>query len=227
MNLYIIVEGRRTEKKVYPAWLTHMIPDLKPVNWAYQVSSKNYYLFNGNGFPALLHNHLKNSIEEVNELNNFNYLVLILDVDESTIDGRIEEVNEFLRDSNLELNETTELIIIPQNRCIESWFLGNKKNFKLNPQNPELVKYVQFYNVRENDPESMGVYPNFNTHSQFHAEYCTEFLRERNIRYSKNRPNGVTDEDYLESLIERAEHTSHLKSFKIFTDFCAKVNSEI
>lgn len=227
MNLYIIVEGRRTEKKVYPAWLTHLIPDLKPVNWAYQVESKNYYLFNGNGFPALLHNHLKNSIAEVNELDKFNYLVLILDVDESTINGRIEEVNEFLEESKLELNDTTELIIIPQNRCIESWFLGNKKIFKINPQSPELGQYVQFYNVKENDPELMGIYPNFNTHSQFHADYCTEFLRERNIRYSKNKPNGVTDINYLESLIERTEKTSHLQSFKIFTDFCDKVNSEL
>lgn len=227
MNLYIIVEGRRTEKKVYPVWLTHLIPDLKPVNWAYQVLDKNYFLFNGNGFPALLHNHLKNSIEEVNELGQFNYLVLILDVDESTIDGRIQEVDRFLEENNIVLNDVTELVVIPQNRCIESWFLGNKKIFKSNPQSPELVNYVQFYNVRENDPELMGIHPNFNTHSQFHADYCTEFLRERNIRYSKNKPNGVTDKNYLESLIERTEETSHLNSFKIFTDFCEKVNSEL
>ena len=73
----------------------------------------------------------------------------------------------------------------------------------------------------------MGIYPNFNTHSQFHADYCTEFLRERNIRYSKNRPNGVVDKDYLESLILRNEETNHIKSFKLFIDFCEKVNLEI
>jgi hypothetical protein len=203
MNLYIIVEGRRTEKKVYPAWISHLIPRLNPVNWAYQVEKNNYYLFNGNGFPALLHNHLKNSIEEVNE------------------------VNEFLEENNLQLNTNTELIIIPQNRCIESWFLGNQKVFKQNPQSSDLVNYVQFYNVKTNDPEEMGIYPNFNTHSQFHADYCTEFLRERNIRYSKNRPNGVVDKDYLESLILRNEETNHIKSFKLFIDFCEKVNLEI
>ncbi|QSS96649.1 hypothetical protein [Psychroflexus sp. ALD_RP9] len=227
MNLYIIVEGRRTEKKVYPAWLSHLIPRLSPVNWAYQVDNNNYFLFNGNGFPALLHNHLKNSIEEVNELKKFNYLVLVLDVDESTVDGRINEVNEFLAENNLELNPNTELVIIPQNRCIESWFLGNQKVFKQNPQNSDLVKYIQFYNVKTSDPEEMGVYPNFNTHSQFHADYCTEFLRERNIRYSKNRPNGVVDKDYLESLIIRNQETSHIESFKLFLDFCEKINSEI
>lgn len=227
MNLYIIVEGRRTEKKVYPAWLSYLIPNLSPVNWAYQAVNNNYFLFNGNGFPALLHNHLKNSIEEVNELEKFNYLVLILDVDESSVDNRIKEVNGFLEENNIELNANTELVIIPQNRCIESWFLGNQRVFKQNPQNSDLVQYVQFYNVKINDPEKMGIYPNFNTHSQFHADYCTEFLRERNIRYSKNRPNGVVEKDYLESLILRNEETNHIESFKLFIDFCEKVNSEI
>ena len=227
MNLYIIVEGRRTEKKVYPAWLTQLVPAIERINWAYQATNNNYFLFNGNGFPALLHNHLKNSIDEVNELGNFNYLVLILDVDESTVEGRIKEVNDFLTENKLEINIDTELVIIPQNRCIESWFLGNRKIFKSNPKNSELVKYVQFYNVKENDPEQMGIFPNFNTHSQFHADYCTEFLKERNIRYSKNRPNGVIEKDYLESLIQRGNDTSHIQSFKFFTDFCEKVNSEI
>ena len=227
MNLYIIVEGRRTEKKVYPVWLAQLVPKLDRVDWAFEAKNMNYYLFNGNGFPALLHNHLRNSIEEVNDLNRFNYLVLILDVDESTVDGRIAEVNNFITSENLKLNSDTELVVIPQNRCIESWFLGNQKIFKQNPQNHELIEYVHFYNVREKDPEQMGIHPNFKTHSQFHADYCTEMLRERNIRYSKNRPNGVIDKDFLEHLIMRNKETNHLNSFKYFIDFCKKVNSEI
>ncbi len=226
MNIYFIVEGRRTEKKVYPAWLSHLIPDLIRINWAFEAENNNYYLFNGNGFPALLHNHLKNSIEEVNDLGNYNYLVLVLDVDESTIEGRIEEVNTFIENQNLKLNNT-ELIIIPQNRCIESWFLGNSKIFKTNPQSKDLSKYVKFYDVKQNDPENMGIYDTYNTHSQFHAEYCTEFLRERNIRYSKNRPNGVVEKEYLHSLIKRENETSHLESFKILIDFCDKIKSEL
>ena len=43
MNLYIIVEGRRTEKKVYPAWISYLIPKLSPINWAYQVNNNDYY----------------------------------------------------------------------------------------------------------------------------------------------------------------------------------------
>ncbi|MCH8535119.1 MAG: hypothetical protein LAT51_08635 [Flavobacteriaceae bacterium] len=226
MNLYIIVEGRRTEKKVYPAWISHLIPSLNPISWAHEVNHNNYYVFNGNGFPALLHNHLKNSIEEVNELDKFNYLVLVLDVDESSISGRIEEVNKFIKTNQLNLNSNTELVIIPQNRCIETWFLGNRKVFKNNPQSSSLTDYIQYYNVKTNDPEAMDIHPKFNTHAQFHAEYCREFLRERNIRYSKNNPKGVVEKDYLENLVTRNRDTKHLASFKLFTDFCETVNAK-
>ena len=226
MNLYVIVEGRRTEKKVYPAWFNHIVPDLNRVSWPHEVEENNYFLFNGNGYPALLHNHLKNSIDEVNELGNFDYLVLALDVDESTIKGRIQEVNSFIEEHALKLNQA-ELIIIPQNRCIETWFLGNKKVFKQNPQDPDLLEYIKFYNVQVNDPEEMGTYQGFNSFSQFHGAYCTKFLRERNIRYSKNRPNGVVDKDYLESLISRNNETNHIQSFRRLIDFLEFVKSNM
>ena len=73
----------------------------------------------------------------------------------------------------------------------------------------------------------MGLYPIFNTHAQFHADYCREMLRERNIRYSKTRPNGVVELEYLKELIEREKQTSHLKSFKTFLEFCNKIKLEM
>lgn len=226
MNLYFIVEGRRTEKKVYPEWLSFLIPELNRVNWAFEATSNSYFLFNGNGFPSLLHNHLSNSIKEVNDLKNFNYLILVLDVDETTVEFRINEVNNFIEDNNLKLIDC-ELVIIPQDRCIETWFLGNKSIYKSNPQNLALRNYVKFYNVKDNDPELMPIFNGFNTHSQFHADYCTEFLRERNIRYSKNNPNGVIEEVYLDRLIERTKETNHIKSFKNFIDFCNELRGKI
>lgn len=219
MNLYLIVEGRRTEYKIYPEWLRHHLPQLIRVPKAIEAKTNNYYLFNGNGFPSLLHNHLQNSIDEINDLKSFNYLILILDVDELTVNGRIREVNKFMKDKKLELFDC-ELVIIPQNRCIETWLLGNRTIYKANPQNSDLSNYIRFYNVKELDPELMGKYPLFETHSQFHAEYATQFLRERNIRYSKNIPNTVTEEHYYNELIKRAEDTGHLKSFYSYISFC-------
>ena len=129
MNVYFIVEGRRTEKKVYPAWLGHLIPELRRVNWAFEADNNNYYLFNGNGFPALLHNHLRNSIDEVNDLPQYSYLVIALDVDEASVEKRIDEIHNFINANDLVLDKA-ELIIIAQNKTIETWFLGNRRVFK-------------------------------------------------------------------------------------------------
>ena len=90
-----------------------------------------------------------------------------------------------------------------------------------------MIEYVKFYNVRENDPENRGIFDGFNTHSQLQAEYYMQFLRERNIRYSKNNPNGVAELHYLNTLKERESETSDLQSFKVFIDFREKVNSEM
>ena len=32
MNLYFLVEGRRTESKVYPRWLSYLLPEYRQVN---------------------------------------------------------------------------------------------------------------------------------------------------------------------------------------------------
>lgn len=226
MNLYFIVEGRRTERRVYPAWLSYLLPELTRVDWAYQACVNNYYLFNGNGFPSLLHNHLVKSIDEINDLGIFDYLIIVLDVDDTSVDYRIEEVNDFIRKNDLSL-KSSRIVIIPQNRCIETWFLGNAEVYKSNPQSKELRDYIKFYNVKDYDPEEMGVFDGFNTHAQFHAEYCAHFLKERNIRYTKNNPRGVTEQHYLRSLVSRNSKSNHLASFKSFIDFTSLVRVQI
>jgi len=44
MNVYSLVEGK-TEKKVYPRWLSHLLPGLKQVQRYDEVEHHNYYLF--------------------------------------------------------------------------------------------------------------------------------------------------------------------------------------
>ena len=144
MNVYILVEGKRTEKKVYPAWLSILTPHLKKVNIAGDVSDDNYYLISGEGYPSLL-SHLKNAIEEVNEISKFRYLVLCLDAEEETVQSRIDEINTYLKREKCILQHAG-LVIVVQNPCFETWFLGNRKLFKRQPQSPELCRYIRFYN---------------------------------------------------------------------------------
>lgn len=226
MNIYFLVEGRRTEKKVYPKWLSLLIPKITEVKHPTHVVDKNYYVFSGNGFPSLLDNHLRNAIDDVNNINLFNYFVICLDSDEETVQDRRQQVLDFITQNKIVLNNC-QLIIIVQNKCIESWFLGYQKIYSRQPHSPLLREYNNFYNVSINDPEVMGKIDRFETCAQFHEAYLTEMLAEKNVRYTKKNPNIVTEEYYLEGLIERNNDTNHISTFKDFLDFCNKVNSEI
>lgn len=229
MNIYFLVEGRRTEKKVYPKWLGHLVPELNEIsaNRAHDITNNEYLVFNGNGFPSILDNHLRKAVEEVNSVGRFNYLVMCIDADEVEVNFRIQEVQSFIEDEQIELNENTEFVLIVQNRCIETWCLGNRRVFKRNPDEEILREYVDFYNVSTNDPELMGKIDDFETHAQFHASYLKEMLYERNIRYTKKNPNGVTNAAYFNELVERNRDTNHIITFRSFLDFCNKVKEEI
>lgn len=227
MNIYFLVEGRRTEFKVYPKWLSHLLPELTRVEQAHLAQKNNFFIFSGQGYPSILHNHLRNSVDDVNEFVVFNYLVLCIDSDEETVEQREIEVLEFIKKEEIELNENTELILIIQNRCFETWFLGNRKIFKNNPQSKSLKPFIKFYNVKKDDPELMGKLETHATHAQFHSAFLRELLSEKNIEYTKANPKGVMEEHFLNELIKRSYATNHIQTFKSFIDFCNKIKNKI
>ena len=151
MNIYFLVEGK-TEAIVYPDWLAHLLPDFSRVKNAFDVRENNYFLFNGGGFPSLLHNHLRNTVEDINEINKFDYLVVCLDADDFSVEERKDEVLQFIENQSVILNNFTSLVIIVQNKCIETWFLGNAKIFKQNPENEDLRNYIAFLMFQKKTP---------------------------------------------------------------------------
>jgi len=212
-NVYFLVEGRRTEMKLYPAWLEELRPDLSRVKNPDDIQTNNYYIFSGNGFPSLLHNHLKNAIQDVNRVGRYTSFVIILDSDEETADKRTEEVLEFYGNSTTGLTDGIRFVVVVQNPCIETWLLGNKKMFKRNPQSEDYRGFIGFYNVQENDPESMEAMPPFEFVAQFHEAYLVAMFEERNQRYSKRNPGIAASEDYLNQLSKRAKQ-GDLTSFQ-------------
>jgi hypothetical protein len=232
MNLYFLVEGRSTEKKVYPKFISHFIGEgLTRVSEFDEVDRNNYFLISGNGYPRILSNVLKNSIQDINSINKYDYLIICIDADDNNFKQRQEEVNKYLKEFEeneiIKLIDSCELILIVQNRCIETWFLANEKIYKANPQSIQLKEYQDFYNVKVNDPESLPLFEGFDTHANFHFTYLRELLLERNIRYSKNHPREVADPYYLEELTKRCEKTNHLGSFKRFIEFCEMVKEKL
>ncbi|NOQ75971.1 MAG: hypothetical protein GQ574_28450 [Crocinitomix sp.] len=231
MNLYFLVEGRSTEKKVYPKFISHFIgEDLKKVTEFDEITNNNYFLLSGNGYPRILSSVLKNSILDINSQNNYKYLVICIDADDNSFEERKIEVDKYLKefkDDNVELIDSCEIILIVQNRCIETWFLGNEKVYKSNPQSSILKEYQNHFNVKDKDPELMETYSEFDTHANFHFAYLREMLLERNVRYSKNHPRDVAEPHYLDNLALRCKEKGHLESFQKFLDFCLTVKAQL
>lgn len=228
MNIYFLVEGRHSEKKVYPKWLSFLIPELSEVKWANEVQKNNYYIFTGKGYPALLDAHLRHCVADIHDIGKYNYLVICLDADEETVQNRRQEVLHFMNEEKITLPPKTKFEIIVQDKCLETWFLGNPKVFKRNPENSFLQKCVAYYDVQKNDPELMEKFSDFEESvSIFHASYLKKLLAERNVRYTKVHPRGVIERYYLEQLLERSEQTRHLASFQYFVDFCAEIRQQM
>lgn len=222
------MEGRHTEPKVYPKWLAYLLPMLTQVKRYDEAVANNYFMISGKGYPSMLSNHLKSSVEEINEIGVYDYLVLCLDGDDVGVESRKKEVLEFMKEENILLNENTKFEIIIQEKCIETWFLGNQSIFKQNPQNEKLASYVNFYNVKKNNPELMDKIPGFkDSVSGFHEEYFRLLLHERSVNYSKQMPGAVVEQYFLKAIQKRHQGTTHLQSFGNFIIFCEKIAKEI
>jgi len=228
LNLYFLVEGK-TEGKVYPQWLEHLLPvDFSRINNASQASKNNYYLISGGGYPSILDNHLRNAVEEVNEYGNYDWLILVIDADDITAQSKIKEVEQFIINENIVLNSNCHLHVVAQKYCIETWFLGNCKVYPRNTDGSDFLSYAQFYDVSQQDPEGMNKPAWFNNGSVsiYHENYLRKMLAEKNIRYSKANPNGVGEKYYLDQLQKRVKETSHLSSLKSLFNFCESISAQ-
>ncbi|WP_414577982.1 hypothetical protein [Anabaena sp. CCY 9402-a] len=227
MNIYFLVEGKSTERKVYPAWLAHLLPELQRVNNYNNVVKNNYYLFSANGYPSIIYDHLPNAIADINANGNYSYLVVCLDAEEVTVEYREKEISECLISQSCTL-ENTQIVVIVQNRCFETWCLGNKKIYTKNPSDNPLLTYARYYDVSVNCPELMGRYSEFSTHAKFHEAYLKELFRAKNISYSKSNPGDVIKSYYLEELLKRVQNeTGHLPSFQTFIQFCNMIKGKL
>ncbi|MBF0541444.1 MAG: hypothetical protein HQK91_08355 [Nitrospirae bacterium] len=233
MNVYFLLEGKSTETEVYPKWLDYLVPELTQVSNYKDVTHNNYYLFSSNGIPSI-YTDLIAAIQDINQINKYKYLVICLDADELTVDERISELYENIKNEE-QLNKT-KLKIIVQNRCIETWFLGNRYFYTKNPHNHQkFIEYSKFYNVYNNDPELMKKPDTFkDTDSKFHVAYLRAMFTEkgmiekRRLIYNKSYSKEIQKKSYLAELKKRIDNTpTHLKTFTNFINFCTQLRSEI
>lgn len=230
MNIYFLVEGQSSEPEVYPAWISYLVPELRRVDHFDEADRNNYYLFSSYGIPSV-EKDIVNAVEDINSFGKYRYFVICIDADAATVSQRQAKILDLMKKEQIALTDHTSLKIIVQNRCIETWFLGNRKVYTRNPQkNPRFIEYARFYNVSRNDPELMVKTESFDgSISKFHFAYLKAMFNERgNMTYSKSDSEEVRKSTYLEELKNRIkDEPSHLNTFVNFLDFCRKVRHEI
>ena len=215
MNLYMLVEGKRTEKKIYPEWLHHTVPHLVRVYRPEDAITNNFYIISGNGYPSIL-THTQQAVETINSLGGlYDHFAVIVDCEDVDIESRREEISDIISSNRINSNVNTFIII--QNCCIETWLLGNRKFIQPNPTLPELINCVNYYNVRLNDPEDMNK-PEWHsgTTASFHDYYLDKIFKGRtggHMVYNKNSPGEATKRHYLNSLVKRYTTDSHINTF--------------
>ena len=224
MNFYIIVEGDKTEMSIYPAWISLLAPDYTRIENAWDVNKNNYYIFSGGGIPSI-YTHVKNAVLDINSINSeresrYDYLLVCLDTEKESRDYILKQIDDELQSSGVVLRNA-ELLVFEHKVCMETWFLGNLVVFKDNPQNPDYLEYIKYYNVGALNPEEMGNIDEnrFATTAKFHLRYLKRMMEERNMTYSKNNTLEVQQNAYLQQLIKRYKDTGHIATFGSWYEF--------
>lgn len=223
MNLYFILEGEKTEVLLYPKWIKYILPHFSQVDFEHQSVQNNFYIFSGGGIPSI-YSHTVNAIKNINDNPIFDKLIVCLDGEEIGVENRIKEIQNHINNSGIILNYNCKIEFVIQDVCIESWFLGNRKIVKKNPEGLELKKLMSHYNVLQEDPEKMENLPGYRNKAHLHISYFKEILKEHNLTYRKSKPDIVMDETFFKSLCKRITETNHLSTFKNLISLLEEIN---
>lgn|SRR4030042_3120742 len=216
MNYYIVVEGKSGERKVYPKWIHILNPDLMQVYSLTDISSNNYYLISGNGYPQYLRI-IDRAVEDCLANQAIDRLVIAVDAEEFSYQEKEREVIACLA----ERLDPQRVCVIVQYPCFETWALGNRIAFRRKPVDSTLRRYLRFYDVRTNDPELLPPLQEESLNRcQFAFVYLKRMLNDRyaNLTYTKSNPQVIEHPKYFEQMRRRLHETKHIRSFGVFLD---------
>ena len=224
MNLYMIVEGKKTETSVYPAWLKILAPRLHRVDDPRALTDNCYYLFSGEGIPSI-YNHVCNAILDIQQINQgyykYDYLLICLDTEEGSRADIDREYNKYLIKNKVN-PQGVNVMICEHQVCMESWFLGNRFIFKQNANTSDFIDCVRHYDVSTDNPELMPSFDSEKNKAEYHYYYLRKMFAERNMVYRKNKTEEVQQADYLNQLILRYETTGHISTFGQWYNFIVR-----
>ena len=211
MNIYIVVEGEVGEKKLYRHWVPLVNPKLNYVHHLSLIAKNNFSILSGGGYPHYF-DIIASAVDDVNSSDNIDRLVISVDSEEFSYKEKSDEILEYISQFDCK----SEIKIIIQHFCLETWALGNMAIIRTNPQLPSLIRYKRFYNVRSKDPELLPAYePEELNRSQFAEKYLRHALNDkyRNLTYTKSNPTALLHDKYFGRVKERYEESNHIQSF--------------
>ncbi len=214
MNYYILVEGK-AEFRVYPDWIKWANPKLKRVYSLDEIKFNNFYIFSGEGYPQYKTNNIPAAIEDCNCYKKIDQLVIAADSEEMSFQEKFEEISLFVQN----YQSRVPIRIIIQHFCIECWGLANRVIIRRNPQQSTLIKYIQFFNVTNNDPELLPPYSDEDIgRVEFAYRYLHKAINDRNLSmtYSKSNPRVLKQNGYIDQIFRRLQETGHISSFQSF-----------
>lgn len=135
MSLYVVVEGRRTEARLYRAWLPVLFPGIEQVPRIEDATTHSFYLIAGEGYPSYLRR-IESAVGDLGqEGSRFTHLLVCVDAEERGHDERLTEIEEVIRAAGCPVAFT----VIVADCCIETWLLGNRKFVRRNPMRVRLT----------------------------------------------------------------------------------------
>lgn len=215
------MEGSQSEPIIYDAWIKHHAPTMTRVYDINLINNNNFYITSSNGYPRIVTHSIKNSIDDINSNPKIDAFWIIVDSEDSSIEQREQIIQSELDKYNLE--RKIDIQIIVQKCCIETWGFGNDKVFPNNNIDDELQEYLDFYDIRVNDPEQMKYPSDYDgSIASYHFHYLKKVLRMRRINYAKNKPNDMNKGYYFDEICNRVKTTSHLETFMKLRDLLEK-----
>ena len=232
MNIYFLVEGE-AELGVYPTWINFLLDSKLQRATAFDTVSENqYFIFDGGGIGKMIHHSIKNAIQDISNHPVFDWLVIIADADDQTVTHRKALIETVFTNLVLTLPTNCQKKIIIQNRCFETGLCGNEDAFihAQSSTNKNVQRFLNFYNVAENDPELMlkDLDPRFAslTLAKYHAAYLHHLLLPN--KYNKGSAHKLIDIPYLEKLKNRLTQTpTHLITLNEMLSFLQFVQTQI
>jgi hypothetical protein len=225
VNLYLIVEGRRTEPRLYRAWLPHLYPGISEVRRVEDIAGCHFFLVPGMGYPSLLHR-IQAACRDCQRWS-FDHLLICADAESCEAEVHRREIEGTVLASRC----TIPCTIIVADCCIETWLLGNAKVIRRHPTTEALRDWLAWYDVRQLDPERMPSHPQHRTRAVTHKECLKGVFRERGLNYSEKHPGEAASPGYLEQLVargrtSRAQGAPHLASFMSLVDRLASFTAD-